>query len=196
MSAINPTPQSAKPAVGRPSLASQLVGVWTLAGYTDEQPGEEYTHPFGPQPQGFLIYTPDGFVSAQLMKPGRSAFQSGDWHQGTPEEYQESASGYIAYCGSYEVDEEKATVTHIPSVSLLPNLIHGRQSRLIDLHGGRLTLTARAPVSNGRYVTSRLSWKRITPMMTASIKRSHIFSVETHASHPSKRMERDCASHE
>jgi len=169
VNAIHLAPQSATSALDRSSLASQLVGVWTLASYTDEQPGKEDTHPFGPQPQGFLIYTPDGFVSAQLMKPGRSAFQSADWHHGTPEEYQESGSGYIAYCGTYEVDEEKATVTHIPSVSLLPNLINGRQSRLIDLHGGRLTLIAETPDSNGRDVTSRLVWKRITPMITTSI---------------------------
>lgn len=68
-------------------ISSLLVGVWTLLTYTEEKEGCEDTHPFGPKPVGFLIYTPDGFVSAQLMKPGRSPFQSRDWHQGTPEEY-------------------------------------------------------------------------------------------------------------
>src|SRR5438445_6346553 len=109
------------------AMASQLIGVWTLVSYTDEQEGRQDTHPFGPKPEGFLIYTADGFVSAQLMKPGRSAFRSRDWHHGTPEEYVESGSGYIAYCGTYEVDEANETVTHLPSVALLPNLIHGSQ---------------------------------------------------------------------
>jgi hypothetical protein len=148
----------------RSSFANQLAGVWTLVTYTDEHQGREDTHPFGSQPQGFLIYTGDGFVSAQLMKPGRAAFQSADWHQATPEEYQESGSGYIAYCGTYEVDEEKAIVTHIPSVSLLPNLILGRQSRLIDLHGDRLILR-----TVGTPATSRLEWKRATPNVAVSI---------------------------
>jgi hypothetical protein len=146
------------------SFASQLVGVWTLVSYIDEKPGCDNTHPFGLRPQGFLIYTADGFVSAQLMRPGRSAFHSSDWHHGTPEEYQESGSGYIAYCGTYEVDEENATVTHIPSVSLLPNLIDGRQCRSIELHGDRLTLRAAgAPAASGHFVTRRLEWKRVAP---------------------------------
>ena len=142
-------------------ISSLLVGVWTLLTYTEEKEGCEDTHPFGPKPVGFLIYTPDGFVSAQLMKPGRSAFQSRDWHQGTPEEYVESGSGYIAYCGTYEVDETNETVTHIPSVALLPNLIHGRQLRALTLNGDRLTLRTSSAGVDGVLVTSHLEWERI-----------------------------------
>jgi hypothetical protein len=138
--------------------------------YIDEQQGVEDVHPFGPEPQGFLIYTATGFVSAQLMRPSRPPFSSSDWHHGTPQEYQASGSGYIAYCGIYSVDEEKATVTHIPSVSLLPNLIHGRQCRAIDLQGDRLVLRAAgAPVAGGVYVTSRLEWKRVTANAVPSV---------------------------
>jgi hypothetical protein len=143
------------------AIASQLVGVWRLVSYTDEQEGRDNSFPFGPEPEGFLIYTPDGFVSAQLMKPGRSLFQSHDWHGGTPDEYRQAGSGYIAYCGVYEVDEEKETVTHIPAVALLPNLILKRQVRSIALSGDRLTLSAVGiPVANGESVTSRLEWQR------------------------------------
>ena len=107
-----------KPQTIRPerSLACQLIGVWALVSYVDEHPGIQDAHPFGPQPEGFLIYTADGFVSAQLMRPGRPPFSSSNWHHGTPQEYQVSGSGYIAYCGMYEVDEENATVTHIASL--------------------------------------------------------------------------------
>jgi hypothetical protein len=151
--------------------ANRLVGVWSLVSYTDEQEGREDTHPFGPEPRGLLIYTPDGIVSAQLMKNGRPAFHSSDWHHGTPEEYQAAGSGYIAYCGTYEVDEGKATVTHIPSVSLLPNLIRGRQCRSIDLVDDRLVLRASgAPVAGGVDVTSRLEWNRITSRVASSIQ--------------------------
>lgn len=150
--------------IGNPTLVNRLLGVWGLVSYTDEQSGCEDTLPFGPDPQGFLIYTPDGFVSAQLMRTGRPAFHSSDWHRGTPEEYQASGSGYIAYCGTFEVDEKMATVTHIPSVSLLPNLMGGRQCRSIDLEGDRLVLRAAgAAVAGGVYLTSRLEWKRVPP---------------------------------
>ena len=123
--------------------------------------------PFGPDPQGFLIYTADGFVSAQLMRTGRPAFHSSDWHHGTPEEYQASGS---AYCGTFEVDEENATVTHVPSVSLLPNLIGGRQCRSINLEGDRLVLRAAgAPVAGGAYVTSRPEWEKTTSKAAPAI---------------------------
>ena len=104
------------------------------------------------------------------MRTGRPAFLSSDWHHGTQQEYQASGSGYIAYCGTYEVDEEKATVTHLPSVSLLPNLIGGRQCRSIDLEGDRLVLRAAgAPVAGGVDVASRLEWKRLSSHVAPSI---------------------------
>ena len=151
-------------------FANRLIGVWALVSYIDKQRDKDDVHPFGPEPQGFLIYTADGFVSAQLMRPGRPIFSSSDWHNGTPEEYRASGSGYIAYCGIYEVDEEKATVSHIPAVSLLPNLIHERQCRSIDLQGDRLILRAAgAPIADGDYITSRLEWRRITPDVVALV---------------------------
>jgi Lipocalin-like domain len=162
MNDVAHSPRSEAPYSEKSSYAKRLVGVWSLVTYKDEREHSGDNEPFGPSPQGFLIYTPDGFVSAQLMKPGRPAFHSSDWHDGAPEDYQASGSGYIAYCRTYEVDEEKATVTHIPSVSLLPNPIYGRQCRSIDLQGDRLVLRAAgASVAGGLNVTSRLEWKRI-----------------------------------
>jgi len=142
------------------AIASRLVGVWRLVGYTEEREGREDRFPFGPRPEGFLIYTREGFVSAQLMKRGRARFKSHDWHRGTLDEYREAGSGYIAYCGVYEVDEEKETVTHIPSVALLPNLIDGKQVRSVALSGERLTLRTTSTGDNGVSITSRLDWQR------------------------------------
>jgi hypothetical protein len=127
-----------------------------LVTYPDEQEGSDDLRPFGPNPHRFLIDTPDGFVSAQLGNPGRPAFHSAVWHHGTPQECEASGSGYIACCGTYQVDEQKATITHIPFVLLLPNLIHGRQCRSIDLQGDQLVLRAGgAPVAGGLNATSR-----------------------------------------
>jgi hypothetical protein len=143
------------------AIAPRLIGVWRLVSYTDQQKGCLASFPFGPEPEGFLIYTPDGFVSAQLMRPGRALFQSHDWHKGTPEEYREAGSGYIAYCGVYEVDEDNETVTHTPSVALLPNLIQKGQVRSITLSDDRLSLRLVSQSAvNGMTVTSRLEWKR------------------------------------
>jgi hypothetical protein len=84
---------ASRPGLARYTISSQLIGVWTLVGYPYEKTGCEDARPFGPEPLGFLIYSPDGFVSAQLMKPGRSAFQSPDWRRGTPEEFMAKRMG-------------------------------------------------------------------------------------------------------
>jgi hypothetical protein len=154
------------------SMASRLVGVWKLVSYTVQEEGRENSLPFGPESEGFLICTPDGFVSAQLMKPGRSLFQGQNWRGGTADEYQQAGSGYIAYCGSYEVDEENETVTHTPSVALVPNLVHKAQSRLITLGGELLTLRALIPMTKGVPVTSRLEWQRVGTQRATSERRS------------------------
>lgn len=143
------------------SLASRLVGVWRLLSYTNKREGHNDTFPFGPEPEGFLIYTPDGFVSAQLMRPDRPLFASHDWRGGTADEYQQAGRGYIAYCGVYEVDEEKSIVAHIPSVALVPNLIVKGQLRSVTLIADRMVLTTEGnPDAAEAAIVSRLEWQR------------------------------------
>jgi hypothetical protein len=58
------------------------------------------------------------------------------------------------------LDEENETVTHTPSVALVPNLILSPQRRSITLGGELLTLRAMIPVTAGSSLTSRLEWHR------------------------------------
>jgi hypothetical protein len=46
------------------SYANCLLGVWWLLTYSHDREDRDDTQPFGPNPQGFLIYTVDGFVPA------------------------------------------------------------------------------------------------------------------------------------
>jgi Lipocalin-like domain len=50
------------------SLREQLVGAWALTSCVerDIETGVE-THPLGERPLGLILYTPDGYVSAQLQ---------------------------------------------------------------------------------------------------------------------------------
>jgi hypothetical protein len=143
------------------TISSQLVGVWKLIAYSEERKSHEDVHPFGPKPEGFLIYTPDGFVSAQVQKPGRSAFQSPNWHNATPQEYSESGSGYLGYSGTYEVDEANQNVIHTPAVAFPPNFMNQKLLRAITLNGDRLTLRTPSTIdTNGVPFISRLDWQR------------------------------------
>jgi hypothetical protein len=142
-------------------ISSQLVGVWKLMVYAEERKGQEDVYPFGPKLEGFLIYTPNGFVSAQVQKPGRAAFHSPDWRNATPEEYADSGSGYMSYGGTYVVDEANQTVTHTPTVAFPPNFINQRLSRAVTFHEDCLTLRTPAMIdTNGVSFISRLDWQR------------------------------------
>jgi hypothetical protein len=133
------------------AIAPRLIGVWRLVSYTDQQKGHPDSFPLGSDPEGFLIYTPDGFVSAQLMRAVR----------GKPQEDGDMGREYIAYCGVYEVDEAKETVTHTPSVALQPSLILKGQVRSMTLNEDRLSLRfVSESAVKGRSVTSRLEWQR------------------------------------
>jgi len=141
-------------------LARALVGLWVLERYSEADETGLERMPFGSAPQGFLIYALDGFMSVQLMKPERPPLRHGAWGHGFGEPYEAIASGYIAYCGHYRVDELRAEVIHLPTVALTPNLIGLPQRRLVGLAADRLVLSAGYSKPDGGKITSRLEWRR------------------------------------
>jgi hypothetical protein len=143
-------------------LRDQLIGAWKLISYVEEPvDGSAPLHPMGENPMGIIMYTPDGYVSAQLMRPNRRPFPSGDWFDGPLEAYREEASTYIAYSGPFHVDEEKKTLTHSMFVSLFPNWTGQIQPRVVKIDGDILHLSGESPIkSGGKLVMSYLQWKR------------------------------------
>jgi hypothetical protein len=145
----------------RGPLAEALIGVWRLREFSGVSEGTAASYPFGHDPEGLLIYTPDGFVSALLMARGRLNLSGDGFTQGTPDQYTSAGKGFIGYTGRYEVDEAKLVVTHRPTVAFAPNLIGSAQQRLIDLQGDVLVLTAQHPQAAGVPASkSRLEWVR------------------------------------
>lgn len=143
-------------------LRDQLIGAWKLVFYTEKPiDGSAQFYPMGEKPMGMILYTPDGYMSAQLMRPDRRSFASGDWFDGTAEEYREEASTYIAYSGPFQVDEEKQTLMHSMFVSLFPNWTGQTQPRVVKIDGDILHLSTESPIkSGGKIVMSYLQWKR------------------------------------
>jgi hypothetical protein len=53
------------------SIRERLVGCWRLAGYdVTAVDGGRTDRPLGDNPLGTILYTPDGYMSAQLARPG------------------------------------------------------------------------------------------------------------------------------
>src|ERR1700716_4520060 len=121
------------------SLREQLVGAWALSSFVerDIETGVE-NRPFGERPLGLILYTPDGYMSAQLQRPERHSFSGGDLLHATPEEYAAAGSSYIAYSGRFFVDEIKKSLSHEMAVSFFPNWVGQRQVRLVGGGGGGL----------------------------------------------------------
>jgi hypothetical protein len=64
------------------SLRDRLIGAWRLAEFTVTAEDGTVTYPMGEDVEGLIIYTPDGYMSAQLMEPGRPAYASGEFTHG------------------------------------------------------------------------------------------------------------------
>ncbi len=144
------------------SLREKLIGAWKLVSYQEiPVDGSEPFEPLGHEPKGVIMYTPDGYMSAQLSKPDRPNFASGDWFAGTPEDYESEATSYIAYCGPFHVDESTQSLTHSMFVSLFPNWSGQTQPRQVKIEGDVLHLGTASPIqSSGKTVNSVLTWRR------------------------------------
>ena len=144
------------------SLRERLIGAWTLESY-EERPvdGSASFYPLGTTPKGIIMYTPDGFMSAQLSRLDRKPFASGDWFKASDAEFKDEATSYIAYTGPFHVDEEKQHLTHSMFISLFPNWIGQTQPRVVRIEGDRLFLSTAQPISSsGKTVNSHLAWRR------------------------------------
>ncbi len=146
-------------------LRERLIGAWRLVDVVEEPvDGSPVHRPHGERPIGLILYTSDGFMSAQIMESDRPAVLSPDWSDLAPEEYAEEARGYFAYCGSFEVDEAAGTVTHSVEASLFPGWVGSAQLRVVKFDGEALELSSASPaLSGGAQVITRLRWERARP---------------------------------
>ncbi len=119
-------------------MARDLVGGWTLVSWSfvyDAGRPEEF--PMGADAQGLILYTPDGRVSATIMRADKSEC--------------------FAYAGRYEVKD--GAVFHAIEVSTNAGLIGFRSTRYIKLEGARLTLSG-PDFQAGTGRTQKIVWTR------------------------------------
>ena len=144
------------------TLFDQLLGAWELVSYTQIAATGGATHPLGEDAVGSIVYTPQHRMAVNLMRPGRAGWASANPGLGTPAEAADAASGYIAYAGSFAVDEAASVVEHHVDISLYPNWIGVVQKRFAHLQGDELVLEAPPLVdAGGNPFTPRLRWRRI-----------------------------------
>lgn len=115
-----------------------IIGAWELVSYYVEFENGLRQYPLGEDVTGFLLYTPDGYMSAQLMAAGRPVYESDHPHRPEDREAAWAARGYHAYSGRFVFDPAEQDVMHYMDVSLFPNRIGKSQVRKLKLEGNQL----------------------------------------------------------
>ncbi len=120
------------------SVRDQLAGTWKLVLFQDrESEDDPWQNDFGDPPLGYFMYDAAGNASIQIMKtpPVRVAADGP-----TAAQALDIFNGYIAYFGTYEVDEAQGLIVHRVSGGLNPNDIGADQKRPFELQGDRLII--------------------------------------------------------
>ena len=137
--------------------AQGLVGAWRLLSVETRNENGELVR--RGERTGYLIYSPDGYMSVSFMKEGRPKFKSGDIRGGSAEEKIAAVDGYVSYAGRYTVQDD--TVIHHIEVSLFPNWVGVSQERVFSFEGSRLTLSTPLMLVGGRQLSTHLVWERV-----------------------------------
>ncbi len=141
-----------------------FIGVWRLESYTEASNPPSCEPPFGADASGILIYTGDGWVSAQLTIPNRQLPGSGAEDSATCGQSEDLGSGYLAYCGRYHLDLEHSEVIHVPEVASLLGLVKQPQRRrFVFVAEDRLQLTAESVLVDGKALSTHVTWRRSIP---------------------------------
>ena len=131
------------------SLRSQLIGAWELVEHSGhkERNTHDKVYPMGEDAKGTIMFTSNGYMSAQLQKLGTPKVQDNDLNSGAKVEWQAAGENHIAYTGPYFLDEgsEVAILQHHVTSSILPNWLHDIQRRTVNIteQGAEKYLTLR-----------------------------------------------------
>src|SRR5574340_23619 len=149
--------------LGGVTVADRIVGSWELVEYSTTSDTGKVDYPLGPDARGLIIYSADGFMSAQIMRPDRMLYRSPNVHSGEMSERSEAAGGYLAYSGPYRVDEENSAVYPEMAVSLYPNWVGDDQKRYARFDGDQLILSSDPLVFRTTTLSPALVWRRTVP---------------------------------
>lgn len=123
-------------------IASRLLGSWRLISWEERDGEGRVSYPLGPDAIGQIMYTQDGRMSAQLMRPDSARFASEDWRKATIEGKSAAWGNYFGYFGTFSIDPDNNAIVHHIEGSWFPNLVGTDQIRFFRLEGDRLLLDA------------------------------------------------------
>jgi hypothetical protein len=153
-----------RPAGGEPqdsaSVRRQFVGTWKLVS-TEEKLRDGSVRPYketGPRGLGYLMYSADGYMCAQLMNPDRPKWDDPP----TASQKISAIEGFIAYCGKCEIDAVNHVIWHYPDLAWKPNFVGTKQSRPYRFEGHRLVFSDKIPAEEeGDVEQWTIVWEKV-----------------------------------
>jgi len=117
-----------------PTLQSRLIGAWRLESYIayplPSSQIQRPTYPMTKNVTGLIMYTPDGYMSAQMLIPGQRSFKRGE---GEESQYAEAGKRSFSYAGPYYISNEgegrEEVLRHTFMVCNLPGWVGDLQVR-------------------------------------------------------------------
>jgi hypothetical protein len=138
---------------------NRLLGTWTLvSAVREELPSGAKTDMFGPNPHGFINYSPEGRMIALITRRDRRAPANG---RPTPAEAEALYRSMLSYAGTFSVEGD--VVTHRVDISWNESFTGGEQPRQFRLEGNRLVLStpqSHDPI-DGKLSVRRMTWQRV-----------------------------------
>lgn len=128
--------------------SASIVGTWALVATEWRRADGRHANPFGAGATGILIYTEEGYMSAQVMRADRPPAPVAS-ATGIDMAMAGGVAGYIAYFGTYSVDVGHGAVTHYVIGASFPAWSGGEVRRGFRVESGRLTLTDRVIGADG-----------------------------------------------
>ena len=129
----------------------RFLGVWKLIRCERKSKDGRVDYPYGEKPVGRITYDKAGRMSAILMRPGRRSTVAPGVSMiagnASTEEIRDAVNGFIAYFGTFDVDESGKTVIHHVQACLVPSWVGTDLKRSYRFEGNRLMLTAAAATS-------------------------------------------------
>lgn len=138
------------------AAATSVIGAWKLESFDQLEANGATTPRFGPNPVGYLIYTPSGRVSATLSAAHRPKLVAPDATSSTVEERTEALRNFLAYAGTFDVRGNH--VFHKLETCIWTNLVGTTVERAFEIKGDTLTIRTLPPYLWGN--ASKLVWRR------------------------------------
>lgn len=155
---VQPVPVAAQ--ANTQSVRERLVGTWLLVS-TEEHLKDGTTRPYkdvGTNGRGYLVYTADGHMCADLMNADRPKWK--DEAKPTDAEKINAIEGFAGYCGRYEVDQENRVVYHYPEVAWTPNYVGTKQKRPYSFEKDLLVFAGKQG-ANPEVESWRIVWRKV-----------------------------------